>query len=72
MKRRSVGNFMLFDVTYADGSRSSNRKVPNAALEGPEGVGAAQAVIEAQDQELARASGRDRGEITAVTKSRVA
>lgn len=70
MKRRTVGNFALYDVTYADGSRSSNRKVPNAALEGPQGVAAAQAVIEAQDQELARTSGRDRGEISSVARVR--
>lgn len=70
MKRRTVGNFALYDVTYADGSRSSNRKVPNAALEGPEGAAAAQAVIAAQDQELARTSGRDRGEIASLTRVR--
>jgi hypothetical protein len=28
MKRRAASNFILFDVIYADGSRSSNRKVP--------------------------------------------
>jgi hypothetical protein len=72
MKRRAVGNFVLFDVTYADGSRSSNRKVPNAALEGPEGMAAAQAVIEAQDEEIARSSGRDRREVTSVARSRKA
>ena len=27
MKRRSLSSFVLFDVTYVDGSRSSNRKV---------------------------------------------
>ena len=27
MKRRSESSFVLFDVTYTDGSRSSNRKV---------------------------------------------
>ena len=70
MKRRTVGNFALYDVTYADGSRSSNRKVPNAALEGPDGIAAAQTVIEAQDRELALASGRDRGEISSVARVR--
>ena len=72
MKRRAVGNFVLFDVTYADGSRSSNRKVPNAALEGPEGMAAAQAAIEAQDEEIARSSGRERREVTSVARSRKA
>ena len=70
MKRRTTGNFALFDVTYADGSRTSNRKVPNAALEGPEGASVAQEVIAAQDRELALASGRDRGEIVSVARVR--
>ena len=37
MKRRSLSSFVLFDVTYVDGSRSSNRKVLSSALEGIRG-----------------------------------
>lgn len=68
MKRRSESSFVLFDVTYVDGSRSSNRKVPTSTLEG--GEAAAQAAIETQDQRVALASGRPQGVIKSMQRSR--
>jgi len=71
MKRRSLSSFVLFDVTYVDGSRSSNRKVLSSALEGFEGeTVAATAVIEAQDREIASASGRPRSDIKSIQRKR--
>ncbi|HET6240260.1 MAG TPA: hypothetical protein VFE41_35635 [Acetobacteraceae bacterium] len=71
MKRRSLSSFVLFDVTYVDGSRSSNRKVLSSALEGFEGEAvAATAVIEAQDREIASASGRPRSDIKSIQRKR--
>ena len=71
MKRRSLSSFVLFDVTYVDGSRSSNRKVLSSALEGFEGeAAAATAVIEAQDREIASASGRPRSDIKSIQRKR--
>jgi hypothetical protein len=70
MKRRSLSSFVLFDVTYIDGSRSSNRKVPTSALEGFEGEAAAMTVIETQDREIASASGRPRSDIKSVRRVR--
>jgi hypothetical protein len=70
MKRRALSSFVSFDVTYADGMRSSNRKVPSSALEGIEGEAAAEAVIEAQDRKIALASGRPQGVIKSLTRSR--
>jgi hypothetical protein len=32
MKRRADSTFVLFDVTYVDGSQTSNRKVLSAML----------------------------------------
>jgi hypothetical protein len=56
MKRRTQSSFVFFDVTYADGSRSSNRKVPSSLLEGTDGVAAAiEAAIETQDRKIALA-----------------
>jgi hypothetical protein len=52
---------ILFDVHYEDGTRTSNRKVPSAALGGLDGDAPAQAIIETQDQEIAMRSGRARG-----------
>jgi len=70
MKSRSLSTFVFFDVTYADGTRRSNRKVPASVLKGFEGDAAAQPIIEAQDEEIALASGRPRGVIKSVTRSR--
>lgn len=70
MKRRSDSSFIFFDVTYGDGTQSSHRKVPAAALTHAKDEAAIKAVIEAQDREIALASGRSRGEIKSVTRSR--
>lgn len=70
MKRRAVNSFVLFDVTYVDGSLSSRRKVPSSVLEGLDGEAAAKAAIEAQDREIGLASGRPRGVIKSLMRSR--
>lgn len=70
MKRRSLSSFVLFDVTYVNGSRSSNRKVLSSVLDGFEGEAAATAVIEAQDREIASASGRARSDIKSIKRVR--
>ena len=70
MKRRAVNSFVLFDVTYVDGSLSYSRKVPSSVLEGLDGEAAAKAAIEAQDREIGLASGRPRGVIKSLMRSR--
>ncbi len=70
MKSRSLSAFVSFDVTYVDGSRRSNRKVLASALKGLDGDAAAQPIIEAQDTEIALASGRPRIDIKSLTRSR--
>jgi hypothetical protein len=54
---RSVGDYVLFDVIYEDGSQRSNRRVPADALGGLDGDEPARAIIEAQDREIAEKSG---------------
>jgi hypothetical protein len=49
---------VLFDVLYADGTMTSNRKVPGPVLGGLEGDAPARAIIEAQDREITKRSGR--------------
>ena len=71
MKRRNESTFVLFDVTYADGSVTSNRKVLGSVLRGLDGDEAAKPVIEAQDREIGLASGRPRGTIKSVARTRV-
>ena len=68
MKRRAESSFVLFDVLYEDGSRSSNRKVPASTLQ--EGLAAARTAIETQDQRVALASGRPLGVIKSLQRSR--
>jgi hypothetical protein len=54
---RTVGEFVLFDVFYEDGTQRSNRRVPAGALGGLDGDEPARAIIEAQDREIAERSG---------------
>lgn len=49
--------FVLFDVTYEDGSQRSNRRVPAEILGGLEGDAPAKAEIEQQDREISQRSG---------------
>jgi hypothetical protein len=70
MKRRTLSSFVSFDVTYTDGTRSSNRKVPCSVLEGIEKDAAVEAAIAAQDRKIAIASGRPQGVVKSVTRSR--
>lgn len=68
MKKRSESKFVLFDVTYADGTRRSNRKVPEGLLGGLDGDAPARDEIAAQDRRIAEASGRPAVEITSVAR----
>jgi hypothetical protein len=70
MKRRADSSFVLFDVIYVDGTQLSNRKVPTSVVESFDGEAAVRAAIEAQDREIALASGRSRGQIKAVVRKR--
>ncbi len=68
-KKPINSEFATFDVIYQDGSLSSNRKIPNAELEGYEGDAPAKAIIEAQDRKIAALSGRPRGPIKTISRS---
>ena len=50
--------YVLFNVTYEDGSQRSYRRIPLDALEGLEKDLPARAIIEAQDREVAEKSGK--------------
>ena len=68
-KRPPSKGFVLFDVVYQDGSRTSNRRVPGAELGGLDGDAPARAFIEAQDRAIAERSGSPRGPIKSITRS---
>jgi len=68
-RTKSEADFVLFDVLYEDGSRTSNRKVPGGLLGGLDGDEPAHGIIEAQDAEIAERSGRSRGKIKSIARS---
>lgn len=61
--------FVLFDVYYEDGSRSSNRRVPSSLLGGLDGDEPARQAIEEQDQIIAEKAGRPRLPIKRLVRS---
>jgi hypothetical protein len=64
--KKKVGEYTLFDVLYEDGSRISNRKVPDEELAAEDKEGAIKAYLEEQDRRIGQASGKPRGVIKAV------
>jgi hypothetical protein len=68
MKPRSDSEVVLFNVTYEDGTQTSNRKVAASLLGGLEGDDPALTAIEAQDREIAERSGRPRGAIKSIER----
>jgi len=74
MGRRSAGRrveeFVLFDVLYEDGTRTSNRKVPGSELGEVDGDIPAKTYIEAQDRQIAEISGKPRTPIKSLTRVR--
>ena len=61
--------FVLFNVTYEDGTQTSNRKVPSDILGGLDGDEPAREIIEEQDREIAERSGRSRGPIKEIERA---
>jgi len=74
MGRRSAGRrseeFILFDVLYEDGTRTSNRKIPGSELGEVDGDLLAKTYIEAQDRQIAEISGKPRSPIKSLTRVR--
>ncbi len=68
-KPNPKAEFVLFNVTYEDGSQTSNRRVPGEILGGLEGDEPARATIEQQDREIGERSGRPRGVIKVIERA---
>lgn len=68
-KTRVDDGFVLFDVIYEDGTRSSRRKVAAADLAEFDGDDHAKTVIMGQDREISTKSGIHRGPIKSITRS---
>lgn len=64
--KKKTGDYIVVDVLYEDGSRTSHRKIPTAELIGDDKDGAAKAYIEAQDRKISEASGKPRADVKAI------
>jgi hypothetical protein len=69
MKSRASTSFVMFDVVYEDGTRSSRRKVSASVLAGLDGDEPARGIVEAQDRDIAAASGRARSVVKSIVRS---
>jgi hypothetical protein len=67
---RRVEEFVLFDVLYEDGTRTSNCKVPGSELVDVEVDLLAKTYIEVQDRQIAEISGKSRPPIKSLTRVR--
>ena len=76
MGRRSAGRrveeFILFDVLYEDGTRTSNRRIPGSELGEVDGDLLARTYIEVQDRQISEISGKPRTPIKSLTRVRAA
>ncbi|MGW9330282.1 hypothetical protein [Bosea sp. NPDC055594] len=61
--------FVMFDVLYEDGSRTSNRRVPSILLGGLDGDEPAREAIIEQDRVIAEKSGKPSLVITSIVRS---
>jgi len=68
-KSRIDDSFVLFDVVYEDGTRSSRRRIAAADLSQFEPDADAKTVIMSQDRKIAEMSGNARGPIRSITRS---
>jgi hypothetical protein len=67
---RRLEEFVLFDVLYEDGTRTSNRKVPRSELVDIDTDRLAMTYIEAQDRQISEISRKPRGLIKSLTRVR--
>ncbi|MFV0367548.1 MAG: hypothetical protein ACK5KM_03725 [Hyphomicrobiaceae bacterium] len=58
--------FVLFNITYEDGTVTSNRRAPGEVLESLDGEAAVEAFFSQQDREIAERSGKPRAQIKAI------
>jgi hypothetical protein len=61
--------FVLFDVTYEDGSQNSNRRVQSKVLGGLDGDAPARVLLEEQDRLIAEKRGIPPLSITSIRRS---
>ena len=71
-KADKTAAFTMFNVTYEDGTITSNRRVPNEQLDQSFGdalLDLARTAIQQQDNEIAARSGQRRAKIKSIVKA---
>lgn len=68
-KNRAAESFVLFDIVYQDGTKSSRRKIPATHVGGLDGDEAVAALIEEQDRKIAEMSGVRRSPVKSFVRS---
>ena len=66
-KQKADDSFVMFDVVYQDGAKSSRRKV--ASVDISDSDDQARTIIMDQDRKIAEMSGNPRGPIASLTRS---
>ena len=62
-------NFVMFDIVYEDGTKSSRRKINASGLQKDEIEAFARTEIMNQDRKIAEMSGKPRGNIKEISRS---
>jgi hypothetical protein len=70
-KKPAESDFIAFDVTYEDGSQTSNRRVASSDIDPIDGDKSVNALIEEQDRKISEMSGKPRGPIKSIRRSKV-
>jgi hypothetical protein len=68
-QQKVADNFVFFDVTYEDGTRSSRRKINAPGLAKDEVEAFALTEIMNQDRKIADMGGRNRGAVKSIERS---
>lgn len=68
-KTRAAESFVLYDIVYQDGTKSSRRRIPADHVGGLDGDKAVAALIEEQDRKIAEKSGAPRAPVKSFVRS---
>lgn len=68
-KTRGTENFVLYDIVYQDGTKSSRRRIPASHVGGLDGDEAVGPLIEEQDRKIAEMSGVRRSPVKSFVRS---
>jgi hypothetical protein len=68
-QKKQEDEFVLFDVTYEDGSKSSRRRINVTGLDSDEIESFAMTEIMTQDRKIMDMGGKNRGQVKEIVKS---